>query len=377
MASNSVNGHYLQRGLQRPDDYYNEPNARTVGTQDLALHCPLTLPIANSDPQVLQPSQLMGQLDRLPDELITPIFVQLDIPTLCALRCVNKRAHQLVSFIPQFRILHEHYPEILQAIIGCRATHFDLLTLYRTLHTTRCISCSAPGAFLYLISCSRVCYQCFTTNILFLPVFTTASLNATGLPQRQLEYKVPHIRSIRGTYAHRWQKHHAMKILWDRATIASLRVPPSKGVKPTCILPTDRISQERHSKFRFICVISAPFFSLLDSTSHWGYYCVGCCVDSKRAIDFPPLPPFDGRPIVTISRPATGFNIESRDVFEVLVLNQHMQKMIMAFDLQWALIKLLATDGDAEALDNTPDHPELLDEFWIKFLGDIVVLRQF
>ncbi|KAK3689394.1 hypothetical protein B0T22DRAFT_171506 [Podospora appendiculata] len=289
----STNGHYLQRGLQRPDDHLNEPNARTVGSQNLAQHCPLILPIADSESglKIHQPTQLLGQLDRLPNELIAPILVQLDIPTLCALRCVNKRANQLVSFIPQFRILHVNHPEILRAIVGCRATHFDLLTLYRTLRTTRCISCSAPGAFLHLISCSRVCYQCFTTNILFLPVFTTASLGATRLPQKQLGHKVPHIRSIRGTYAYRWQKHHAMKILWDRATVASLRVPPSKGgVKTSCILPTDRISQERHSKLRFMCVISAPFFSPLDSTSHWGYYCVGCCVDSKRAIDFPPLP---------------------------------------------------------------------------------------
>jgi hypothetical protein len=74
--------------------------------------------------------------------------------------------------------------------------------------------------------------------------------------------------------------------------------------------------------------------------------------------------PFDGRPIVAISRPATGFNVETGDVFEVFVPKRHMQKMITAFNLQWALIKILAIAGGAEALDDTPDHPEFLDEDW-------------
>ncbi|KAK3689594.1 hypothetical protein B0T22DRAFT_174372 [Podospora appendiculata] len=85
--------------------------------------------------------------------------------------------------------------------------------------------------------------------------------------------------------------------------------------------------------------------------------------------------PFDGRPIVAISRPATGFNIESGDVFEVLVPNRHMQKMIMAFNLQWALIQLLAIGGGAEALEDAPDYPEFLDEFW-RFPCDTAAIRQ-
>ena len=74
--------------------------------------------------------------------------------------------------------------------------------------------------------------------------------------------------------------------------------------------------------------------------------------------------PLDGRPIVAISRPATGFNVETGDVFDIFVPKQHMQKMIMALNLQWALIKILAMAGGAEALDDIPNHPEFLDEGW-------------
>lgn len=52
-----------------------------------------------------------------------------------------------------------------------------------------------------------------------------------------------------------------------------------------------------------------------------------------------------------------------------------MQKMMMAFDLQWALIKLLAISGGAEALDDVPDDPEFLDESW-RFPGLVAMTRE-
>ncbi|KAM7221561.1 hypothetical protein V8F06_003133 [Rhypophila decipiens] len=76
--------------------------------------------------------------------------------------------------------------------------------------------------------------------------------------------------------------------------------------------------------------------------------------------------PSDGRrPIIAMSRPGTGFSIESGDVFEVLVPRGHMDKMILAFDLQWAMVKLLAISGCAEAVDDLPDHPDFLDKYWV------------
>ncbi|KAK5651008.1 hypothetical protein OQA88_2686 [Cercophora sp. LCS_1] len=38
--------------------------------------------------------------------------------------------------------------------------------------------------------------------------------------------------------------------------------------------------------------------------------------------------------------------------------------MILAFNVQWALVKLLAMAGGAEALDDVPYDPDFLDEDW-------------
>lgn len=43
--------------------------------------------------------------------------------------------------------------------------------------------------------------------------------------------------------------------------------------------------------------------------------------------------PTSGRSLVAISRPATGFNIETGDVFNVLILKSRMQKMITVSNL--------------------------------------------
>lgn len=71
-----------------------------------------------------------------------------------------------------------------------------------------------------------------------------------------------------------------------------------------------------------------------------------------------------GEPIVAVSRPETGFTLETGDVFRVLIQRRHMEKMIEAFRVQWALVKMLAMVGGAEAVEDVPDHPEFLDEDW-------------
>jgi len=71
-----------------------------------------------------------------------------------------------------------------------------------------------------------------------------------------------------------------------------------------------------------------------------------------------------GRPLVAISRPETGFNVEDGDIFDVLIPKRHMDKMILAFQVQRALIKILAMTGGAEALEDVDYHPPFLDDDW-------------
>jgi len=73
---------------------------------------------------------------------------------------------------------------------------------------------------------------------------------------------------------------------------------------------------------------------------------------------------WQGEPMVAMSRPETGFSLETGDVFGVHIPRRHMEKMVEAFRVQWALVKLLAMAGGAEAAVDYPDDPEFLDENW-------------
>ncbi|KAK0658091.1 hypothetical protein B0T16DRAFT_72009 [Cercophora newfieldiana] len=73
---------------------------------------------------------------------------------------------------------------------------------------------------------------------------------------------------------------------------------------------------------------------------------------------------WQGEPMVAMSRPETGFNLETGDVFGIHIPRRHMEKMVEAFRMQWALIKLLAMAGGAEVVADYPDDPEFLDENW-------------
>ncbi|KAH8904492.1 hypothetical protein BR93DRAFT_149768 [Coniochaeta sp. PMI_546] len=67
-------------------------------------------------------------------------------------------------------------------------------------------------------------------------------------------------------------------------------------------------------------------------------------------------------PVVAMLRPRSGRPLQTGDIFYVDIQTEHADKMIVAFELQWALIKIAAIAGGAEALDLVGDEPDFLDE---------------
>jgi hypothetical protein len=63
-----------------------------------------------------------------------------------------------------------------------------------------------------------------------------------------------------------------------------------------------------------------------------------------------------------IGRPATGWLIESGDIFYVTIQNKYVDRMVCALDVQLALILMIAMAGGAECLDDIPRDPEFLNE---------------
>jgi hypothetical protein len=146
------------------------------------------------------PTQSMGHFASLPLELLVTIFVdELDLATLTAMRAVSRGLRAMISSLPQYSMIAMHAPASLRASLSVgTAASTSCRVLYETLCSPHCI-CGAFGAFLYLPTYQRVCYHCFTTSMLYLPLTPGLARAKFALTSRNLA-NVPTFRSVPGNY---------------------------------------------------------------------------------------------------------------------------------------------------------------------------------
>lgn len=64
--------------------------------------------------------------------------------------------------------------------------------------------------------------------------------------------------------------------------------------------------------------------------------------------------------LVAAARPESGLTVQTGDIFYIDIDTIYVEKMKAAFDIQWALIKITAMAGGAEALELLDDEPDYL-----------------
>lgn len=175
---------WTRRSLLMPD--------YTLGDVDFSLQCPL-----DNGRHTLHPEQDLGTLGRLPPEILITVVLSLDVLSLTVFRRVNKGAMVFVDSVPQYRMVYRHSPNILRSVLVIQASHFDFRTLFNALCESRCTLCGVFSGCLYLITCLRVCYLCFTedSSQLFLVVGRKQASAILGCSHKKLQ-QLPHIRSV-------------------------------------------------------------------------------------------------------------------------------------------------------------------------------------
>lgn len=243
----------------------------TLGDIDLSLCCPL-----DNGRHAIQPMQALGHLDLLPLETLTDVLLRLDLLSLTIFRRVNKHAMQVIDSIPQYQRIYQHCPHILRDIISTEAGHFSLGTLYEAFCNPYCTLCGDFGGYLYLITCLRVCYICFTENKLFLPVSGKQACTITRYSRKNLQ-QLPHIRSLRGRYADSGQLCRSRLQLWDRKAVflAQTNTPGHEKSDRRC-----------NDSRRFMAVTYAPYFEQPFKIASLGLYCLGCSESHEKETYF-------------------------------------------------------------------------------------------
>lgn len=150
----------------------------------------------------------LGNLDHLPLELLHTILTLLDFRTLSHITRTCHRGIEVVKSLLEYRDLMLHAPEALAALGKTRLIrHHIAATVHKALRAADCTSCGRYGAFLFLPSCERCCYNCLWSNqslwLLPRPIAKECfGLSAAGTKT------LPFMRSVPGTYSIRHTIHH-------------------------------------------------------------------------------------------------------------------------------------------------------------------------
>ncbi|KAL2846165.1 hypothetical protein BJY01DRAFT_234665 [Aspergillus pseudoustus] len=183
-------------------------------------------------------------LEKLPLEILTMVMLELDIHSLMSFGCANKRALQSV-----------HAAVTLQAIAS--------------------ISTEAAG-YLYLITCRRVCFDCFTQKASFLPLLYGYVVRKFALRPKHLE-RVPSMKSVPGCYSAGRFIVGRRLTLFDHDTTRDVPSALHGKGRSTARRPrTDgEADDELYNPRRFVAIVRAPSIVRAGSLE-WGFHCTAC-----------------------------------------------------------------------------------------------------
>ncbi|KAH9884600.1 hypothetical protein F4778DRAFT_556881 [Xylariomycetidae sp. FL2044] len=234
----------------------------TLDDAELDARCPL-----DNGRHVILPKTSAGQLDLLPPELIDEVLRMLDIPTLTTFRRVNQRAMHLVDSLPPYRRLWTSCRTILRAVVSINAASFSCETLFQALTGEKCESCGLFGGYLYLITCKRVCYVCFTERKEYFPVSLTLAVRQAKVPKKALSH-LPQVLSLPGRYTATAKLSKYRVTLVDRQALLHL-----SEVAETL---NKRIDYTTSEPRRYMSIVASPRLHLRGQTAYWGLYCSLC-----------------------------------------------------------------------------------------------------
>ncbi len=175
----------------------------------------------------------------------------------------------LVDSLQPYRQLWTHCPNILRAVVSINATSFSCETLFRTLTRNQCESCNLFGGYLYLITCQRACYFCFTTGKKYFPISLGLAVRQTKLHKKALAH-LPQVLSLPGRYTARAKLSRHRVTLIDRQALLLYVSEASAEVLDK------RVDYATTETRRYMSIIAAPCLDLHAQTADWGLYCSLC-----------------------------------------------------------------------------------------------------
>jgi hypothetical protein len=154
------------------DPYFDESAYYTVAreqTTDYTLGDNLSLLFparANSFTRTAA-QETLGSLAVLPVELLHQILAQLDLRTLIDFRYVNRKAAEAVDGLPDYKLVAHYTPNTIHGVLAIGAGRWTTCEdICEALYEEECEveGCGLFAGYLYLPTCKKVCFECFTEH---------------------------------------------------------------------------------------------------------------------------------------------------------------------------------------------------------------------
>ncbi|KAF2666068.1 hypothetical protein BT63DRAFT_427867 [Microthyrium microscopicum] len=276
--------------MQQYHPQYNQPRDRSLSPiprpKDFTLDD--NLPVLN--PRVRRaPVANLGALESLPLELLQIVFTPLDLHSLSSFRRVNRRALHMIEALPDYHAIKIYALSALRgiAMLGLDST-ITLSTLYQKLCTAKCEECGDFAGYLYLLTCKRVCFLCFSRNEKYLPLLKSHAVRKFGITNKMIN-SLPHFKSVPGRYSTRGLKVAKPITLVDyesayQAGLAHLGDSRLKSHMRHAAIhedPTRDLGDSNPN--RFMAISRTPWYNAVLEKVDPGFHCVGCeSMDNDR-----------------------------------------------------------------------------------------------
>ncbi|KAK4236029.1 hypothetical protein C8A03DRAFT_17288 [Achaetomium macrosporum] len=170
----------------------------------------------------LAPTADLGALAALPVELVHQILAYLDMRSLADFRTVNRQAAATADTLIEYGAIAAHAPTVLRSIPASETGRLmTSAALYATLRSPDCEKCGCGhfGGYVYLVTCTRLCYACFSRNIQWLPMTTDFACLSFGLDRRAVDALPERMRIVPRRYSPRAEPITSRDILVDRGAV--------------------------------------------------------------------------------------------------------------------------------------------------------------
>ncbi|KAI9150055.1 hypothetical protein HJFPF1_09809 [Paramyrothecium foliicola] len=142
----------------------------------------------------------IGSLDTLSLEMLHLVLDWLDFQSIYRFSLASVRAREVAQALPASRELLRHAPAVLAAFGRTRLImHHTAAKVRATLRSWKCVACANYGAFIFLPTCDRCCWQCLDNNQALWLLARGVAARCFSLSSAELD-RLPTLLSIPGEY---------------------------------------------------------------------------------------------------------------------------------------------------------------------------------